>query len=120
MPYTKEMLEAQVAHWQKEAERQRKARIAEGLVGLVVLALLISFTLWYTRYTVVESDKRWCTLMVSLDDRWQRIPNPSEDAKRFADQVHDLRRQLHCEPSLPTPVPSAGTGPASGTVSAKP
>lgn len=96
-PYTKEALEAQVEHWKQEADRQRKARFLEGIIGLVVLGALLSFTLWYTAWTVDQSDKRWCEFMVPLDQRYQQLKTQNPEAKEFADRLHFLvKDRLHC------------------------
>ena len=95
-PYTKEMLEAQIKHWQREAERQRRARLLEAFIGLIVLGALISFTIWYAGWKQAQADSRWCDLIVPIDDRQQTITNPTPDQKEFADRMHTLRRKLHC------------------------
>lgn len=95
-PYTKETLEAQVKHWREEAERQRRARLLEMFVGLVVLGALISFTIWYTGWSQAKGDERWCDLMLPLDQRQQQIANPTADQKEFADRMHRLVGKLHC------------------------
>lgn len=109
-PFTKEMLEAQAAHWKEEAERQRKARFTEAILGLIALGLLFSFTLWYVAYQQSVSDRRWCSLMVPLDDRNQQIARPTPEQQEFIKSIHYLRQQMHCRnksritPS-PTPTP---------------
>lgn len=95
-PYTKEALEAQVKHWQHEAERQRRARFLESFIGLVVLGALISFTIWYTGWSQAKSDERWCDLMLPLDQRQQKIVNPTPDQAEFAARMHRLVGKLNC------------------------
>jgi hypothetical protein len=101
-PYTKEVLEAQAAHWEAEALRQKKMRILEALVGLVVLGALISFTIWYTAHVQAKGDQRWCTFMVPLDQRYQSLvttddPKPDPDAAEFAARLHYLvNHDLNC------------------------
>jgi hypothetical protein len=95
-PYTKEALEAQAEHWKQEAERQKKARVVEGILGLVTLGLLISFTIWYTAWVQSNSDKRWCAFMAPLDQRYQQLQSPDPEAKKFAERLNDLVRGLKC------------------------
>ena len=84
---------------QREQEhRKDRRRATEALIALLGVAVLISFTLWYVAYSQREADLRWCSLMVPLDDRYQKLVDPSPDAKQFADSVHVLRSQLHCPP----------------------
>jgi hypothetical protein len=98
------MLEAQVAHWKDESERQRKARITEAIIGLVALGLLISFTIWYSAWTQANADKRWCSFLVPLDQRYQKLLEPtagqppvSEDSKEFARRLHLLvDKEFNC------------------------
>lgn len=95
-PYTKEALEAQVTHWKHEAERQRRARLLEAILGLISLGALISFTLWYTAWSQQKADARWCELMVPLDQRQEQIKNPTPEQKEFRDSMHRLVGKLHC------------------------
>jgi hypothetical protein len=93
-------------------EYQRNTRIMQAIMALIGLAVLVGVNLWYSHYVQVQADKRWCALMVSLDDRYQAIPRGSmnADALRFADQIHVLRADFHCPKSsvvvVPTPSPS--------------
>ena len=97
MPYTKEALEAQAKHWEEEAHRQRRFRAIEGIIGLVVLGALISFTIWYTAHAVREADRRWCAFMVPLDQRYQQLPaDAPPEAKEFAGRLRELVRDLKC------------------------
>lgn len=82
-------------------QRRANRNVVRSLVALLGVAILISFTLWYVARSQREADLRWCALMVPLDDRYQRLPDPSPDAKQFADSVHVLRSQLHCPPPKP-------------------
>lgn len=44
-----------------------------------------------------ESDRRWCDLLVTLDDAYTSGPQPTTDVgKRVASAVHVLRVQLGC------------------------
>lgn len=95
-PYTKEALEAQARHWEEEAHRQQRMRIMQAILGLVVLGMLISFTLWYTARAQAKSDARWCAFMVPLDQRYQKLENPDPDAQEFAKRLRVLVNDLNC------------------------
>jgi len=81
-------------------ENTRNRRIAQATVALIGVAILISFTIWYTSYSQRQDDLRWCALMVGLDNRYQSLPPDSDPAALdFATKIHDLRRSLHCPDS---------------------
>jgi hypothetical protein len=94
----------------EDYENRRNARLLQigmGLLGILVLGVSLFF---YIAHEQQESDQRWCSLMASLDDRYQALPRNRLDAegREFADKIHVLRQQLHCGPSdLPSPLPSA-------------
>jgi hypothetical protein len=102
-PYTKEALEAQAAHWQQEAERQRRLRFNERIVGLIALGALISFNIWYTGYTQSKSDASWCAFLVPLDARYQSLETKDPDALTFARQLHELVQDRGCSPRQESP-----------------
>lgn len=74
------------------------SRAVERLVYLAGLGLAIIFVVMYVGWTQRVADERWCGLMTGLDDRYQRLESPDPDARRFADQVHELREDLPCDP----------------------
>jgi hypothetical protein len=83
-----------------QVERQRNTRIFQGVLALVGVLIVVSLNFWYTAHSQNQNDQKWCSLMVSLDDRYQALPQDANpDAKIFAQQVHALRRDLHCKPS---------------------
>lgn len=84
----------------EQAEQRRKAlHIVGALVGVAALAVIM---IMYVAHAQRVSDSRWCELMISLDDRYQRLENPNEDAQKLAAEIHSLRQGLHC-PSSATP-----------------
>lgn len=93
-------------------ESQRNARILQAVMALISLTVLVGITLGYVAYSQYKADQRWCSLMVSLDDRYQALPKDGRnlDAERFAAQVHALRRDLHCPPTSGQVIPSTPTG----------
>lgn len=78
---------------------------------LVAVVVLASFGILYTNHEMREADERWCDLFIGLDDNYRAAPPGSlpPRSRKFADQIHDLRRSLHCaDTPQPTiqPVPS--------------
>lgn len=94
-------------------ERQRRLRLLQAGLGLVAVFVAISFNVLYTGYSNQRDDQRWCSLMVSLDDRYQALPkeNVSPDAAKFAAQIHQLRRDFKCAETTAPPVPSQRPSP---------
>ncbi len=108
-PFTKEALEAQAQHWKEEAEKQRRARYLQGIIGLVALGALISFTIWYVADNQRKSDQIWCELITGLDDRYRAVQSPTPEAADFAIKIHKIRVGLECpatDPPKPDPRPS--------------
>lgn len=67
-------------------------------VALVGVGIAIAFTLWYTAHQDAQNDRRWCKLMVSLDQRYQALPSPvTPEAAQFRDNVHELTKDLGCK-----------------------
>lgn len=68
------------------------------------VAVSLGITLWYI--TVVDrqsdrdneaNDRKWCTLLVELDDAYSAGPRPTtEVGRRVADAIHQLRIDLGC------------------------
>lgn len=52
-----------------------------------------------TRAERVESDRRWCALLVDLDDAYRTVPGPStEVGRKVAAEIHNLRLSFGCPP----------------------
>lgn len=86
------------------------------LMLLTVLTGLLGtgISIGYTRSTAVKTEhkaredvQRWCTLLIGLDERYQKLPSPPADAtpeakKQYTDavafqkQVHDLVDGYDC------------------------
>ncbi len=74
-------------------------------IAAVVVSLLLlgGLGFWYTNYSLAEADKterendrRWCQLLVTLDDAYSTVPPTSELGRRVADAIHALRTDLEC------------------------
>jgi len=67
------------------------------IASFVVMLVLTAASIQYANYVDRKSNRAWCKLIVSLDDRYQNPPADSEqDVKEFAATIHDLRMQLGC------------------------
>lgn len=43
-----------------------------------------------------EADRRWCALLVTLDEAYSTVPPTSELGRRVANAIHTLRVELKC------------------------
>jgi hypothetical protein len=47
------------------------------------------------------ADKRWCTIIVTLDDAYEETPPQTPAGQNVARAIKGLRGDLGCSPSLP-------------------
>ena len=73
------------------------------VVTVSSVALLALAGVLYTNYSLGEADKterendrRWCQLLVTLDDAYSTVPPTSALGRRVADAIHALRTDLEC------------------------
>lgn len=50
----------------------------------------------YTNHVAAENARKWCNLLVTLDEAYQANPPPSAIGKRVASDIHNLRTDLRC------------------------
>jgi hypothetical protein len=72
------------------------------VIVVSIMALAIAGVL-YTNYAIArqdkierENDRRWCELLVTLDEAYQGNPPQSETGRAVARTIHDLRNALGC------------------------
>jgi nitrate reductase assembly molybdenum cofactor insertion protein NarJ len=53
-------------------------------------------TLLYANHVATENSRKWCHLLVTLDEAYQQTPPQSPAGRRVADDIHHLRTDLHC------------------------
>lgn len=46
-----------------------------------------------------ESDKKWCSVVVTLDNAWHEAPPTTKSGKNLAADISALRKSLHCPTS---------------------
>jgi hypothetical protein len=73
-----------------------KDNVWKVLGALAAFAALVTFSILYTNHVQRVSDRRWCELIPSLDDRYQSLDTKDPDAIRFRDQVHRINESLPC------------------------
>lgn len=69
----------------------------------VAMALLVAGGMGYTSYVdgereaaEREADRRWCQLLVTLDQAYSAVPPSTELGRRVAGAIHTLRVDLDC------------------------
>lgn len=81
--------------------------VVTGLLGTGISIIYTKQTAVTTEHKAREDIQRWCVLLTSLDDRYQKLQPPPPDAsetdkKQYADaaafrgQVHDLVTAYDC------------------------
>lgn len=66
-------------------------------VILVSFLLLTAGGVLYTNWVQKDSERKWCDLMVTLDNSYQpNYDKLSGPGKSVADQIHRLRREFSC------------------------
>jgi hypothetical protein len=59
-------------------------------VGLFIASVVISLRV------NAESDRKWCSVVITLDDAWRQSPPTTAAGKTMAANMSELRRELHC------------------------
>lgn len=91
----------------KSPAQERKEFLFQAVCALVVLGALVSFNIWYTARGQSVADRRWCDMIVSMDDRYRKLADPAPEAIDLQRSLSVLRADLGCpEPTLPALLPS--------------
>lgn len=53
------------------------------------------------RQARMDSDLKWCSIVVSLDDGYEQTPPTTATGKNLQRAIKDLRGQLPCPPTAP-------------------
>lgn len=72
-----------------------KARWSVLMVVLSTLAVSIAGVV-YTNSTVRNSERKWCSIITSIDDRNTQQPPNTPAGQQFAQDIHKLRTDYHC------------------------
>lgn len=71
--------------------------VAAMLLSSIVTA---SVALIVALHANAESDRKWCSVVSTLDDAWAESPPATDSGRNLARDIADLRRRLDC-PSRP-------------------
>lgn len=67
--------------------------VAAMLASSIVTA---SVALVVALHVNAESDRKWCSVVVTLDDAWTQTPPTTPAGRNLARDFHELRRRLDC------------------------
>ena len=67
-------------------------------LAAVFLTLMLATILnvIYTNRIAAQSEKHWCSIIVTLDDSYRKTPPTTEIGKKIATDMHRLREQFKC------------------------
>lgn len=69
------------------------------VVAFIACAAIAFASVAYSSHVQRETDKKWCTLMVTLDEAYSGAQKPTTPlGQRVAAAIHDLRTDLDCPP----------------------
>jgi hypothetical protein len=58
---------------------------------------LTAVSLGYANYVANESSRKWCELVVTLDDTYTQTPPSTPSGRKVAQEIHNLRNSLKCK-----------------------
>lgn len=61
-----------------------------------MLALTV-VSLTYSNYVADETGRKWCSLVLTLDDIYTHTPPQTPAGQQVAKEIHDLRVNLKCK-----------------------
>lgn len=56
----------------------------------------VGVTAWYANRVADENSRKWCDLLVTLDEAYQEHPPQTPAGQRAAADIHDLRTEFGC------------------------
>jgi len=65
------------------------------VIYLSMFALVVG-TMLYTNYVAEENNRKWCHLLVTLDESYSSTPPVSALGRKIAADIHGLRADLKC------------------------
>jgi hypothetical protein len=62
----------------------------------LTLMLAVALNVIYTNRVAAQSNKQWCSIIVTLDNSYRKTPPASETGKKIASDMHRLRDEFKC------------------------
>lgn len=66
------------------------------VVIYVSMAALVFANTLYTNNVAESNARKWCHLLVTLDEAYKATPPRTDTGQRVADDIHNLRADLRC------------------------
>ena len=89
----------------EEAERLRRrqwVRLVMLVVSLFVFVLGASYYAnWKAERTARDNDKRWCSLLGTMDTAYQENPPTTATGRQLAQDIHGLHESFQCPKPKP-------------------
>lgn len=93
-------VETPVKAGEKPLSRSRWAALTAVVLSMFLLTAAGFFYIGYIdnqrEASEREADRRWCTLLVTLDEAYSTVPPTSELGRRVAGAIHTLKVDLKC------------------------
>lgn len=72
-------------------------RLWYAVTSLVVACVVIAgVSIQYANYVDRKSNQRWCQMLSQIDDSYKAKPPTTDQGRRFADTIHQLRVDFGC------------------------
>lgn len=72
-------------------------RLSYAVTALMVSCLVVAgVSVQYANYVDRKSNQRWCQMLSMIDDGYKERPPKNDQARRFADTIHQLRTDFGC------------------------
>jgi hypothetical protein len=90
------------------AEQIAKRTVQQWRVLVMFVLTLIVFTgsgfyyaNWKAERTARDNNRRWCSLLTTMDDAYQSAPPSTATGKRLAEEIHSLHEGFNCRVTHP-------------------
>lgn len=67
-----------------------------GWVAWLTLFATVIGSMILTVWVNAQSDRKWCSVVITLDDGWTQAPPQTPAGRKLAGDFHELRGQLGC------------------------
>lgn len=67
------------------------------IVSFIAMALLTGAAIQYSNYVDRKSNERWCGVVVTLDNSYQKTPPQTAAGQDIAREMKKLRREFRCD-----------------------
>lgn len=66
------------------------------VVAFIACAAIAAASVFYAAHVQRESDRKWCSLVITMDDAYRQTPPTTAPGKNLAASIAELRRKLGC------------------------